>query len=149
MERVSSRAVVSGGIVFAVSFILTAGFNFYSGLKPDFILATLIAFAFLFGFFEMVFFSLLSVLFLNWQLSFRFELVFLFLISLLIFWSRKFLPTQSWAVGMVLVMATFLFYFIGNSNIFSGNVFQVLVVSLLNLIYGLAIFWSLKKLFEN
>jgi len=82
-----------------------------AGIRGDFILATLIAFAFIYSFWELVFFVILSFFAINWQPMPSFELVVFSLMPFAAHALRVWLTWERWiGIAISVIAGIFVFY---------------------------------------
>jgi hypothetical protein len=96
-------------LVFILALMLQLWFA-PAGMRGDFVLATLVVFAFLFAFWELVIFILLGIFLLNSSPYFNLAMLMLAVIPLLIYVIRRRFPLDRWfgtAFGIVVSIPIF------------------------------------------
>jgi hypothetical protein len=117
-----------------------------AGVFINVILATLIAFAFFFDFFEMVVFILFAIFVINWQPAFSIELALFILIPLAAFVFHKFFAWSAWAgIPVIIVGGFFVLYLVVAPYVFVGN-FATFAADLIgSLLFGELVLVALKR----
>jgi hypothetical protein len=136
-------------IIAILILFLACGLQFLlgsAGVFINLILATLVAFAFFFDFFEVVVFILFAIFVINWQPLFSIELAFFVLIPLAAFVFHKFFAWSAWAGIPVMVIGGFLVFYLAIApGAFLGN-FPAFVVDVIgSLLFGELVLVALKR----
>jgi hypothetical protein len=109
-------------------------------------LAVLIAFVFVFEFEEVLVFSLIAVLFLNWKPTLGIEMVMLIILPLIFSGLRKYIQWELWLGGLVsITLGLCVFAVIASPSIALSNIPQLLREIIVGLIAGEIIILSLKE----
>jgi hypothetical protein len=128
MMRFFSGLIVLCIAIFLQFQLATAGIHF------DFVIAILIAFAFIFEFLELLFFILMGILLVNWQPAPSVALVALALIPILVYAIRKLFHAEPWLGNLVaLSLGLFALYLIASPSFLAAHVlifFEDLIVVL-------------------
>jgi|GEM_PF-2445088 len=107
------------------------------GWSPEFVLGTMIVFAFYLEFIELAALTSVSALALNWQPSLNLELLLIAILPMIIFGVKKFLPWRN-AINNFLAILSALLIFYGATNYaaLSGYPFLFPKIVFGNLIFG-------------
>lgn len=137
--------LTAGLVILFVAFALQ-GWLAANGLRVDLVFPALIAFAFLFPFWEMLFLTLLGVFLLNWQPAASLEILIFAVFPVAVYFSKNVLHWQPWienllaiALGNVLLYATLL----GRTAFARSASFLIDLAG--GLIFGALIFISLRR----
>jgi hypothetical protein len=136
-------------IIAILILFLACGLQFLlgsAGVFVNLILATLIAFAFFFDFFEMAVFILFAIFVINWQPAFSIELALFVIIPLAAFAFHKFFAWSAWAGIPVMIVCGFLVLYLAVApGAFIGN-FPAFVLDIIgSLLLGELVLVALKR----
>ena|ERR1700722_6458993 len=115
-----------------------------AGLHLNLALAVLIALAFIFDFWELACFVLLSVFLLNWKPAPSGTLILFTLIPLVVFALRKFYHSQP-AIGtaIAIVVGFLIFYIAPAPTLFIANIIPFIIDVAIGLLLGEAVLFAL------
>jgi len=116
-----------------------------AGIFIDFVFGALIAFAFVFAFWEIVFFVLLSLFVINWQPAASLTLGVFGGLPLLAYGFRKLFPWQAWAGNIIaMVLGLFILYLSVSPTLLFAN-WEIFFTDLLaSLAFGSFVFFALR-----
>jgi hypothetical protein len=116
-----------------------------AGLHLNLALAVLIALAFIFDFWELALFVLLSVFLINWRPGFSGTLILFALIPMVVFALRKFYHSQPAIGAAIAILIGFLiFYTAPNPEMFGANFVAFLIDVAAGLLIGEAVLFALN-----
>lgn len=116
------------------------------GWSPEFILATLAAFAFFLTPSRLILLSLVAAWVLAWQPGLGQELLALVVLPLVVYFVRKFLPWQSWLSNLILAAGSIVAFYVFADMIPILKTGVFLKVSLSSLGYGALLFYIFKDI---
>jgi len=133
--------------VFAVFLACVLQFWFASlGIAVNLILAALIALAFLFGIWEVVFFTVLALFIINWQPAFGEEIVLFGVLPLAAYASHRLFSWEAWAGSLVAIAAGLVItYGALEPEIFFARPGAFLLDLIGSLLFGAAVFAVLNR----
>jgi hypothetical protein len=116
-----------------------------AGIHLNLALATLIAFAFIFDLWELLFFDLLAVFLLNWEPALSLPLLAFALIPLLAFAFRKLIRTELWIGNLAAILGGFLIFYLASAPAsFVSNFLQFVIDLIVGLSAGELVLFALK-----
>jgi hypothetical protein len=135
---------LAGLVILAFSLFLQfqlAGFGLWFNLA----LAVLIAAAFIFDFWELVFLDLFAVFLLNWEPAPTLTLITFALIPIAAFLSKKVIRWESWIHAFVALAVGFLlFYLIIDAHFFTSHLITFVTDLIVGLLVGELVFLALS-----
>ncbi len=139
---------LSGLIIFAIACVLQ--FSLMIGTTLNFVFATLIAFAFIFGFWETLFFILAGVFMINWQPAPSIALIVFATAPLLTYIFRIIFRWETWIGAVVSLFSGFLIlYFITAPKFIIVAMPLFLLDLFIGLIFGFLVFFLMHRIFGN
>jgi hypothetical protein len=136
-------------IVAILILFLACGLQFLFGSVGVFInliLATLIAFAFFFDFFEMTVFILFAVFIINWQSAFSIEVALFVLVPFAAFAFHKFFAWSAWAgIPVMIVGGFFVLYLAVAPYMITAHFSEFILDVIGSLLFGELVLVALKK----
>jgi len=117
-----------------------------TGIFVNILFATLIAFAFLFAFWEVFFFILIAIFIINWQPRVSGELVIFIVVPLVAFFIHKFFSWQGWAGNVIaIIFGTLMLYLVFAPGMYFRGISVLLVDLLASVSFGSAVFTLLNR----
>jgi hypothetical protein len=136
-------------IIAILILFLACGLQFLlgsAGVFINFILATLIAFAFFFDFFEMAVFILFAIFVVNWQPSFSVAIALFVLIPLAAFLFHKFFAWSAWAGIPAMIVGGFLVLYLAVApHMIVTNFSEFILDVIVSLLFGELVLVAFKK----
>jgi hypothetical protein len=134
---------ILGLLVLAIAFLLQLWFP-VSGIRGDFVLAALIAFAFIYNFWEVVFFSLFAAFVVNWQPVLSVGLLIFALIPLVVFVLHRLLRWEPWmGIAVSTASGIFLFYAVTAPMMIVPNLGALVEDVIACVIFGEVLLWGM------
>ncbi|MDE2019641.1 MAG: hypothetical protein KGJ13_04850 [Patescibacteria group bacterium] len=131
-----------GLLVLILAFLLQAWVPI-AGLRGDFVLAALIAFAFIFPFWELLLFILLAVFTLNWQPHLGFELAAFAAVPIAAFVLRLWLSWEKWiGIAVSTVGGIFIFYALITPRAIFPNLANLLLDAAICAVFAEVVVWG-------
>jgi hypothetical protein len=116
-----------------------------AGIAIDFVFAALIAFAFVFEFWEVFFFVALSLFVINWQPAISFTLGAFSVLPLLAYGFRRWFHWQGWAGNLAAIaVGLLILYLCVSPSLLIGNFRSFFFDLFISMIFGAAVFFGLN-----
>ncbi len=134
--------LLTGLLVLTLAFFLQLWFP-VAGIHGDFVLAALVALAFIFPFWELVFFVLLAVFIVNWQPGFSADFLLFALLPFAAFVLHRWLKWESWlGVAVLTAGAILLFYGTTAPAVFLPNIGALVADAIACVVFGEIVLWG-------
>jgi hypothetical protein len=136
---------LSGLIILAIALALQF-FSGSAGMFLNFSFAALIAFAFLFEFWELVCFVLIAVFVLDWQPAASVEILVFALYPIAVYFFRKTIPWQHWiAAPAAIILGFAVLAFAAAPALFFAHLSAFFTDTIAGLAFGALIFYPLRR----
>ncbi|MDW8280019.1 MAG: hypothetical protein RMK17_02580 [bacterium] len=133
-------------ILILVSF-LQIKINLFLNYNFNFLLSLLILFVFFIDYIYLIFFSLIGIILINWEPKVNLEIILLFLIPQLFYLISKKVGFKNWLMFTIsLVIGFSLFYIVLDYTFILKNPLYFLYDILINILFGLTLFYYFQKI---